>query len=559
MTTRTTFRCIRLLLCQFSLACLAAASLFAIEAEAGTILVGKTPGVCTKYTLESAIKWANELDGYNVIIVTDDAPSGEYRENVHVGDLKPGLQLEIHGGYRSCTDPVPSGSYTRIRGASTGAPVLRLGGDTADVSVTGLVFSGGSNGIELDGPIKMHLADDVHVVDNQSDGIRLHYSGGADATVKPRLDLRGSVEVARNGGAGIRAHDKGVLEIQSTSVRVWDNGGHGVEMHSPSEARIKGSGPTLWGNHGYGLWMESTASFSGVRNVYVDSIESAAPMEISHNEGGAVYVRAPSAGDAYHAIVGDVILRGNTGRPIHVEGIGATLAIDPGMCRSQPSPGHGCGIFDNESANGALPLIAAIGGARIALDGMWISGNNASAILSTNLGTGVADSSITLRQSIVTGNTLRDNVFESLNGGSVQIDRTTVMANGGFFGVSFVSIDPLLLQTTDSIIDQPQRLLIVEGDGSTTHFQRVLAPNRDGASAEDDIPLGRAIFRDEVGRLAVESPGTDYAPAAGNSDFEGAPRNVDLPGVGNGDNPRDLGAFETSIDVDWIFWTGFER
>lgn len=535
-----------------------AAALFAAKAQAGAILVGKTPGACTKYTLQSAIEAANGYDGYNIIIVTDDVPSGEYRENVHVGNLKPNLQLDIRGGYRSCTDPTPSGSYTRVRGASTGNPVLRLGGNSADVSITGLHFSGGSNGIELDGPVKMHLRDDVHVTQNYSAGISLHYAGGGSADVKPRLDIRGNVDISRNSGAGIKAYDKGVLEIESSLARIWDNRGHGLEMHSPAEARIKAGSRFLSENDGYGLWMESTASFSGHRSVYVDSIDSAAPLEIAYNEGGAIRVRAPSDDDAYRAVIGEAVIRNNSGRPIHVEGIGASLTIDPGICGSQPSPGHGCGVYENVAANGSLPLVAAIDGAHISMGGMWFSRNTASAILSTNLGTRTAPSSIRLIDSIVAGNTLRDNVFESLNGGSVQIDRSTVMGNGGF-GVTFVGIDPALLQTADSVIDQPQRLLILQGDGSTTHFQRVLAPNRDGAAPEDDILLGRAIFRDAYGRLAVDSPGIDYAPAAGGSDFEGRPRDIDLAGVRNTYGPRDLGAFETPMDADWIFGNGFDR
>lgn len=152
VSTRSTFRRIRT---QFLLppACLAlAATLFAAKAQAGAILVGKTPGACTKYTLQSAIEAANSYDGYNIIIVTDDAPSGEYRENVHVDNLKPNLQLDIRGGYRSCTDLTPSGNYTRVRGASTGSPVLRLGGSSADVSITGLHFPAAPTASSSTGP-----------------------------------------------------------------------------------------------------------------------------------------------------------------------------------------------------------------------------------------------------------------------------------------------------------------------------------------------------------------------------------------------------------------------
>ena len=531
-------------------------------ADAGTILVGKTPGVCTKHTLESAIEWANTLDGYNVIMVTDDAPGGEYRENVHVGNLKPGLRLEIRGGYRSCTDPTPSGErFARIRGAATGEPVLHLGGSTADVTLTGLHFSGGSHGIELDGPLTLRLRGDatsaLYVTENLGDGIRLHFAGGDNASVRPTLDVAGRLGVWANGGAGIKAYDKALISIAGAGISITENGGHGIEIHSPAEGGIKGSGNVLASNAGYGLWIESTHSFSGFRSMALESIDRTTPLAISYNARGAIYMRAPLSDNAYTVSAQGVAIHHNNGRPIYAEGDGADLHINSTGCGQRLVPSTLCGsIAHNSTHNSVFPLIAAVDGARMNVENAWISDNFASSILSTNLGTRSAPSSITLSNSVVTANDVVDTLFESLNGGIVDIWESTVMRNIGVFGFSFVGIDPALLQATNSIIDQPQVLLTLEGDVSTTHFTRILARNRAGASAEDEILSGQPRYRDAFGRLEADSPGVDYAPPGGGHDFDLNPRDIDIASVQNHHGPRDLGAFE--IPGYMVFHSGFE-
>ncbi|HEY6942145.1 hypothetical protein [Dokdonella sp.] len=533
--------------------------LVASNADAGAILVGKTPGVCTKYTLQSAIDHANTLDGYNVIIVTDDAPSGEYRENVHVGNLKPGLRLEIRGGYRSCTEPVRSGRYTRIRGASTTAPVIHLGGDAADVSITGLHLSGGSQGLELDGPATVSLygseESGMLVVDNRADGVRMHYSGGGNASVRSRLNLSGSVGIHSNEGSGINAYDKALLKI-SGSTSITENGGHGIEIHSPAEAEIRGGGPVTALNGGYGLWIEATFPFSGFRRTLIDSPDPDRPLEISSNTRGAIFIRAPSSDVGYGVDVGGVSIRHNQGRPIHLEGSGASLEMHGRYCGGGRLPDRKCGSLSENSSASNAPLVAAIDGGRIVLDRLWIADNIASSILSTNLGTGAAASAITLTDSVVAANSVRDDLFESLNQGIVDVWNSTVLRNVGGFGFSFVGIDAALLQATNSIIDQPQVLATVEGTASTTHFNRVLAANRIGASADDDILVAQPRYSDAFARLSAASPGVDYAPPAGGVDLDGYPRDVDQATIPNVHGPRDLGAYEAVLEL--VFHSGFE-
>src|SRR5699024_362983 len=136
----------------------------------------------------------------------------------------------------------------------------------------------------------------------------------------------------------------------------------------------------------------------------------------------------------------------------------------------------------------------------------------------------------------------------------------TVAGNGGGFGVSLVGSDPTLFQVTNSIIDQPQGLVYLSnGPVETTHFRRVLAHNRSGAAAGDDILIGQPDYLDAFGRLKPDSPGVDSAPAAGGTDCDGTPRDVDTATLPNWLGPRDLGAFESqAATLDVLFADGFE-
>ena len=127
--------------------------------------------------------------------------------------------------------------------------------------------------------------------------------------------------------------------------------------------------------------------------------------------------------------------------------------------------------------------------------------------------------------------------------------------------MSFVGINPGLLQATNVIIDQPQFLMDFQGAASTARLTRLLAENTIGANGlpQDDIRIGRPIYADEHGRLAPQSLGIDYAPAGGGVDLDGNPRDLDTQGIPNINGPRDLGAFEVqAASIDRIFAHGFD-
>ncbi len=536
------------------------------SAAAGAILVGKTPGVCTEYTLEDAIDRANELDGYNLIIVTDDVPSGEYRENAHVGDLKEGLQLDIRGGYRSCIDPTPTGQHVRIRGASTGEPVLRLGGSAARVSMRGLHISGGSSGIEIDGQAKVELWTDENggfaVTGNRDDGIRMHFTGGDNAYARPELSILGHVQIFSNGASGIRAYDKARIIIRSMTASISGNGGHGIELHGGAQAEVAGSGRTLSSNAGYGLWIDSDGPYTPTGGTSVYSLDAAIPLEISDNHRGALHLEASTVAEAHDVCFGRIAIHDNHGDPIVVDGPGANLSIDNASCgtaqppSAPPSLPPRAGAIVGNRADASL--ITAIAGGGVVIRNAWVADNTASSLLSANPDGGSALSALTLTDSVVTANSIDDSLFESREGGVVDVWDSSVFGNGGSFASSFMGVDPALLQATNSIVDQPQALAAIQGAAEGMHFTRVLAPNRDGAGSEDDILLGQARYRDEFGQLAIDSPGVDYGLAGGGIDFVGYPRDVDVPGVANTHGPRDLGAYEVPYNLDYIFLSGFD-
>jgi hypothetical protein len=270
----------------------------------------------------------------------------------------------------------------------------------------------------------------------------------------------------------------------------------------------------------------------------------------------------------YRLCTRNIAITDNGNRPIHVAGPGAVFEMNtacgfPAEAEFACGPSLGwCNAIDNNHAAAGKPLVAAVSGGSILLDRVHIAENSASSILSTNLGTPSSLSAITLTTSIVSRNVLRDNLFESLNGGVVDIWDSTVTRNTGSFPLSLVGIDPALLQVTNSIIDQPQALLERQGNPAAVRITRVLAPNDVGTGAGDEVLLGRPTyyFPDSI-HLDVTSLGVDHAPPGGGTDLGGHPRDVDTIGIPNQHGPRDLGAFESQVTeyiIDRVFEDGFD-
>ena len=558
----------------FGAALLFAGLLVSPDAQAGAIVVGKTTtGHCTVSTIKKAIERAETLGGYNLILVTDDVANGVWKENLLMLDLPAGLQIEIVGGFNNCADLAPTGGKASIYGGEADRPVLEIVG-LADVTLRDLWMEGGSRdddssagGISFRGRGRLQL-ESVQVAQSRgtpaANGIDLR---GIDG--EARLEFSGGTQVTGQANVGIVAVGTAVVSIHGDGNSIHDNAA-GLYLESPAFADIGATGPVLSNNAGYGLFIKAESDNSG-RTTRLYSTDPARPLEISGNSGGAIHFESTQA--PYWLCTRNLAIRNNASTVagvsvVHAKGNHANIEMNGTNCEFPPEAdiqcpiGATCRDFTfNTSADGK-PLVAAVDGATIAFDRVLFKGNRASSILSTNLGISTTSaSSITLTRSVVAYNDLRDNLFEALNGGVVDIWESTVKDNIGLFQISFVGINPRLLQMTNSILDQAQILLANEGLASAVRFTNVLAQNEIGTDGvQREIILGSPTYVDSFGRLAPGSLGIDYAPAGGGEDFDGQPRDIDIPGRPNVHGPRDLGAFEVQQgDFDAIFANGFDQ
>jgi hypothetical protein len=550
--------------------------LHGLPAQAGAIVVGRGPD-CTVPTIREAIQRANGFGGYNLILVTDEVPDGVYHENLLLQNLREDLALELVGGYADCTTLAPTAfGKASLYGGDVNRPVLRLRGHN-DVTLRGFWMQSGTGegdygggGIDFQGYGSLVL-ENVRVAESNDlgyYGAGIHVSGELGTAL---LSIASRVEVTDQhdfASSGISMHGTSVLLMRGDGHSIRGNTGSGIKIMAPAVADIGTTGTILSGN-GFGIIVNSPVGRSSGALARLYSTDAANPLRIADN-GGALFAMGDDGTSIPNRIcTRNVLIQNNGDIAVLAGGRHASIDINPDandICEFPPAAAITCPSdlpcirIAYNGASTSQPLVLARGDASISLNRVLFDHNRATSLLSTNLGTAASVANITMTQSLVLYNTLRDNLFEALNGGIVDIWDSTVAGNGGGFGVSLVGSDPTLFQVTNSIIDQPQGLVYLSnGPVETTHFRRVLAHNRSGAAAGDDILIGQPDYLDAFGRLKPDSPGVDYAPAAGGTDFDGKPRDVDTANLPNWLGPRDLGAFESqAATLDVLFADGFE-
>ena len=554
----------------FPLACLLFAS---AAAQAGVITVGKS-GVgnnCTVPTIQAAIERAKGFGGYNLIWVTNDVPDGEWRENLVIQDAPDNLELELVGGFADCIATVPSGR-TRISGVNAHRPTLKIR-DKATVHLRSFALTGGNDeddgwgsGIDFVGRGLLTLAD-VGIEHNVSaflNTFALNFEGRGGVA---NLLLAGNVSVSDNPNSGIAVRGSAFLELAGAGNRIERNrGAAGVVALAPATAQL-GAGTVVADNEGVGVWVYSEAGGTSPSYTSLSSGNPHDPVRIVGNRNGGLHATWWS-GHPIHVCATNVDIVGN-GPGIAVLSGGEEAYVDlNGLCAYPPDSAIACaddGLSGCNRISGnevhLAPLAYAVRGGSLWLDRALVEGNSATSVLSTNLGAGASDASITLTHSLVVGNEMRDNLFESLGGGIVDIWDSTVAGNGGGFNLSLVGIDPRLLQLTNTIMDQPQALMEFTGDAATVHLTRVLASNTTGSHPDDEIVVAAPAFIPGTWQLRADSPGVDHAPAGGGLDYAARPRDVDTDGIPNVHGPRDIGAYESQVPVfieESIFGDGFD-
>lgn len=353
-----------------------------------------------------------------------------------------------------------------------------------------------------------------------------------------------------------------MVSIHGDGNAIRNNGNAGIYLGGAAFAEIGARGSVLSGNRGYGLYITASSTTHSGRTTRLYSIDPSNLLAISGNTVGAIGFNSNATNASpYRLCTKNVSMGGNKNRGIYAEGSQARLEMNSD-CEYPPESDIvcvGCSEIGGNTVATGKPLIAAVDGATITIDRTRISGSNVTSILSTNLGTATSASSITLTNSIVDTNVVRDNLFEALNGGIVDIWDSTVARNTGAFPLSLVGINPGLLQVTNSIIDQPQALLELQGNPSTARLNRVMVSNRIGAHSSDELLDGPPAYQPGTLRLQTDAIGVDYSPPGGGVDFDGRPRDIDTIGVHNYHGPRDIGAYESQATLaDQIFADGFQ-
>ncbi|HEY6942144.1 MAG TPA: right-handed parallel beta-helix repeat-containing protein [Dokdonella sp.] len=545
------------------------------HAHAGAIVVGRGPS-CTEPTLQKAIDRAYRLPGFSLIILTDDVPDGVYRENVDVSSVPSGVSVEIAGGFDNCRDLQPT-AFGKASIYGGDAYALEQHG-RADLTLRGLWIEG-SWGLGWNDASGGELRlQNVTINNIAGEGIRFFGSGGIlrlqDTVVSNngygivlrggRTEFLGNVKVTGNEGIGVWVGRGATFAIYGDGNEIRGNGIDGIQAVEGANAiEIAASGPVLSHNGELGLHVKVWGG-NPTGNAVLYSTDPTNPLTISDNGLGAIRVGTP---EPYRLCARNVVLGGNNGRAIHADGPSVFVEMNGPLCEFPDAANVACPVVDEAHGCNRIvgngrpgnPLVSAFTGARIDVHRTLFAYNTASSILSTNLGAATSSASITLTDSVVTRNTVRDNLFESLRDGIVDIWDTTVFANAGPFQTSVVGIDPGLLQITNSILDQPQALAGIEGDASTTHFTNVLARNSAGTSTGDRVIVDAPVYWDDLGRLDPDSPGVDSAPAGGGFDFAGNPRDIDTLDRVDVLGPRDIGAFELQLtEIGRIFADSFD-
>lgn len=546
-------------------------------AQAGAIVVGRGAD-CTVPSIQAAIERANGFGGYNLILVTDDVANGVYPENLLLQNLREDLVLELVGGYADCTTLAPTAfGKASIYGGVFNRPTLRLRGHVNATfrgfwmeSGTGEGLYGGG-GIDFRGSGILRLGN-VRVAESNSldaSGAGIHVDGQNGHAL---VEFDAGVEVTDQSAHGVIVEGEASLRIKGDGNSIRQNTGNGIFVRAPAFAQVGATGAVVHGNGGVGILVEGNGERAAAPSLLY-SIDAANALKITANGRGALLLVAYDAPGPTSICMRNALIEGNGesafDAPLSAYGRQAFLYINPetnDICGFPPEadiacPVDGmCNVILGNHAGPDLPLISAARDASVTINRVLLVDNHATSLLSTNLGTAASTASITMTHSLALYNTLRDNLFEALNGGIVDIWDSTVAGNGGSFSVSLVGSDPTLFQVTNTIIDQPQALLYhSNGPVETTHLDRVLARNRTNAQDSDEVVVGQPEYLDAYGRLAPDSLGVDYAPPGGGTDFDGNPRDVDTANLPNQHGPRDLGAFESQVaTLDVLFADGFE-
>ncbi len=474
------------------------------------------------------------------------------------------------------------------------------------LTIKGATASGDGGGIHFEGTGSLTIDTSSIILNQAGYGAGINFNGtgtaGTDPPATLTLDTNTLIlnNTANTSGGGIRIEgDARLFALQPQTLIAFNHApggyGGGIEMLRDASAVIGSPGyngaPVIEYNdakYGGGLAMlAQQKNYASGQFAYLFSTDPAAPTGIADNTaantGGGVYLKPYNGtglgfvtfcaadfrindniaqeGSAIYADEDHSLGSGYVGSFVDLDAISgddcdpAYSGIDPSNYGARGCSGRAdCNVINDNIAEdatsnpttGATVMVQSSGVLRA--HRVILSGNHGGAVIRE-----VTDDNtyVHLDNCLLADNMLSGPLLDAYTQGSLDIYSTLEVDNctlaGNTLGSGAVIHDNVgVIALSDSIIDQPGHVsLSLDEFGRTVNY--LLSNDTSTLPTQSGIVQGEPTFVDAAAsdyHLQPISLGVDFAPAAGGTDLDGRPRDVDLPSVPNVYGPRDLGAYE---------------
>jgi parallel beta-helix repeat protein len=264
-------RATRVIQCFSHRAVAIAAVLASSGASAATLTVGAAGSGCNHLTVQAALNAAIATPESDVIRITRSATYTQQEISFNSGNQ----EIELTGGFASCTATVADNIWTRLSGAGGGAlPVLTVRGNGVvrlrKLEIINGDAAGNGGGIDYEGNGILDIANATIASNEARDGGGIYATGtGILAEVVLGENVSISSNTARNSGGGMVAKDLEASIIGPATI-LFNNralgqngGGTGGGLVVVSEARSAYGYVRSNGIGGLGVISNNSAVFGG--------------------------------------------------------------------------------------------------------------------------------------------------------------------------------------------------------------------------------------------------------------------------------------------------------
>ncbi|MEO7323252.1 MAG: hypothetical protein ABIW82_00325 [Dokdonella sp.] len=570
-------------------------------AHAVNYTVGAAGGGCGYTTIAAAITAAEaQTSGSRPVIYI--ATNQSYDAQALSISAK---SMSLIGGVPNCSTHTPAGNTTITGGNSAAVITLRNMAAGTQIILSHLTITGGhgnsGGGIDYIGSGAMNI-DNASINSNQAtDGGGIHFGG--NGTTAAELYLHSNTFVTNNtanggSGGGLRADGQANVHIDEDQIWFYNNhadsgSGGGLIVVGPAYAHIGSPGYKITSYIGVmyenralnGGGIAAISGHGGVAQVDIFATDSNNPVRVEQNraysKGGGIYlipyIQFEPGYSADAAInLGGAQIDDNAapeGSAVYSDvdsaaGIytGGDVSLYAGHCAA----GLECNSMSNNRAidssnnpTAGSTLLVQTNGSLRARELTMRGNEGAHAIRVVD---GLSNLGLTLDTCLLAENTVTAELVTTGHA-AATISQWTMAGNS--IGGSSVMYAETGFTMTNSIITQGSLAslhYLGTGAGRTIDYvmaQETASLSLGGTHLFNADPLfvdaGNGNFR-----LRADSDAIDVAPAgaAGDTDLEHRPRDVDMSNVPNLDGVRDLGAYERQLPScnadDSIFCDGFD-